>query len=331
MSGLENRLTGRDTGTTTPDYEKAKKLAKAESAADRSALAARPDTQPEILYFLAEDADVKVRRTVATNSATPPHAGMILARDDDEDVRCNVARQIGRLAPGLDAEATNRIGAVVNEVLETLAQDQVPRVRRILAEELKDAMNVPAAVICRLAKDADAAVACPVLEYSPVLDDEILMEIIQASPETAALSAISRRQSLDTSVSDAVVDTQDQQAIAALLSNKSAQIREETLDRLVEQAEHIPQWHQPLVDRPVLSARAVMRLAEFVADKMLADLESRADLDPETAKAVSATLKQRLRNDWLDDNPDDSVVLPDMDTDEPAEDRVQRLVASTLR
>jgi uncharacterized protein (DUF2336 family) len=309
------------------DYDKAKNLAKAKSAADRSALAARPDAQPEILYFLAEDADVEVRRKVAANSVTPPHAGIILARDDDDDVRCNVARQIGRLAPGLDRETRDRIGALVNEVLETLARDQVTRVRRILADELKDAENVPATVIRRLANDTDAAVAAPVLEFSPILDDELLMEIIQGSPETAALSAISRRESLDASVSDAVVETQDKQAITALLSNKSAQIREETLDQLVGQAEFVPQWHQPLVERPMLSARAVTRLAEYVADKLLADLEKRDDLDPETAKAVSATLKKRLRNDWLGDDPDDSISLPEMDMDEPADERVRRLFA----
>lgn len=327
MSGLRNRLSGRDAGGSALDYEEAKRLARAESAADRTALAARPDTRPEILYFLADDADVAVRRTVAANGATPPHAGIILARDADEDVRCNLAHQIGRLAPGLDSAARDRVGAVVNEVLETLAQDQVARVRRILAEELKDAKNVPATVIHRLAGDADTDVSCPVLEFSPVLDDEFLMEIIQGSPETAALCAISRRRSLDALVSDAVVDTRDEQAIAALLSNKSAQIREETLDQLVEQAERVPQWHRPLVDRPVLSARAVRRLAEFVAEKLLADLEQRADLDPETAKVVSATLKRRLREEWLADDPDDAASLPEMDMDEPAEDRVRRLIA----
>lgn len=327
MSGLKDRLSGRNSAGPAPDYDKAKEIAKADSAADRRCLAARPDVQPEILYFLAEDSDVDVRCAVAANSATPPHAGIILARDGDVQVRCNVATQISRLAPRLDKDAAARIGAVVNEVLETLAQDQVNRVRRILAEELKDASNVPETVISRLAHDSDAEVSCPVLEFSPVLDDAILIEIIQGSPETAALSAISRRHALEPSVSDAVVATQDEQAIASLLSNKSAQIREETLDQLVDQAEFVPQWHQPLVARPALSAHAVIRLTEFVADSMVADLEQREDLDPETATAVAAALKERLRADWLADNPDETEALPEMDTDEPADERARRLHA----
>jgi uncharacterized protein (DUF2336 family) len=227
----------------------------------------------------------------------------------------------------LDADARNRIGAVVNQILETLAQDQVSRVRGMLAEELKDAQNVPETVIRRLATDTDASVSGLVLEFSPILSDELLMEIIEGSPESAALSAIARRQILDQTVSDAVVATQDQPAITELLSNKSAQIREETLDQLVAQAEQVPQWHQPLVERPILSAVAVTGLAEYVADKLLTDLEKRDDLDPETAKTVSAALKQRLRNDWLDDDSDDAVTLPEMDKDEPADQRVSRLVA----
>ncbi len=55
MSGADNRPTAREIGDTMLDYDEAKKLAKAESAVDRRALAARPDAQPEFLYFLAED------------------------------------------------------------------------------------------------------------------------------------------------------------------------------------------------------------------------------------------------------------------------------------
>jgi len=330
MSGLKNRLTRREEADAVLNYDEAKKLAESASPAHRGALAARPDTPPEILYYLAEDSDVSVRRTVAANNATPPHAGILLAGDDDEDVRCNLARRIGRLAPGLDENARDRIGSIVNQVLETLARDQVTRVRRMLADELKDAENVPETVIRRLATDAEAAVACPVLEFSPILDDEILLEIIQGSPETAALTAISRRHLLGESVSDAVVATRDDQAIAALLTNKSAQIREETLDQLVQQAEHVPLWHRPLVERPALSARAVTRLAEFVADRLLADLEQREDLDPETAKAVSATMKKRLRDGWLADDPDETGSLPAADADEPADERVRRLIEAGM-
>ena len=48
--------------------------------------------------------------------------------------------------------------------------------------------------------------------------------------------AISRRVALGQDVADAIVDTGDIEAVAELLGNASAQIREETLDRIVDQA-----------------------------------------------------------------------------------------------
>lgn len=96
MSGLRERLDGRDSGAAKLDYDKAKELASEQSPEARRELASRADVQPEILYFLADDSDVDVRRTVAANRSTPPHAGAILATDDDIEVRFNLAQQIGR-------------------------------------------------------------------------------------------------------------------------------------------------------------------------------------------------------------------------------------------
>ncbi len=326
MSDLGSRLNGRGADNRI-DYEEAKRLAAAKSARDRRALAQRQDAQPEILYFLAEDVEAEVRRAVAANLSTPPHAGLILAQDDDEQVRCNLAVQIGRLAPQLDDAARERVGAVVNEVLNLLARDQVTRVRRLLAEQLKETANVPADVIERLARDSESEVAAPVLEFSPLLDDDILIDIIRSAPASGTLAAISRRRNLAVPVSDAMVGTHDEGAIAELLSNQSAQIREETLDRLVDGAERIERWHEPLVHRPSLSTRSILRLCEFVAESLLEDLRRRRDLDAETAGAVADAVKRRLVHETLVDFGESSVER-DGRTDEyeeSGEDRAHRL------
>jgi uncharacterized protein (DUF2336 family) len=240
MSGLLSRLTGWRKKVEPLDYEEAKRLALDESPQSRRALATREDARPEILYFLAKDPGVDVRRAVARNEATPVQAGLILADDSDTDVRCDLAQRIGRLAPQLDESSRERIGTVVDAVLAKLASDQVPRVRQLLAEELKHAVGVSSAVIEKLARDDDPSVAATVLEYSPLLNDELLLDIIAGTPEGAALLAISRRAGLTEPVADAVVATDDDDAICSLLSNRSAQIREETLDTLVEQSASVP-------------------------------------------------------------------------------------------
>lgn len=295
MTPLLRRLFTRpDPDAERLSYEEARELARSEDPEIRRRLAARPDIVPEILYFLAEDPDESVRREIAANSAAPARANLLLARDADDTVRSGLAGKIARLAPGLTAEEQDRLRRTTYEALQLLARDQVTRVRQILAEALKDVANAPPEVIRRLARDAELAVSMPVLEFSPVLTDEDLLEIIHARPASGALSAISRRTEVPHRVADAIADTDDAPAIAVLLANPSAQIREETLDRLIERAPQHEEWHAPLVHRPQLPARAASRLAHFVAENLVQTLQQRRDLDPETAAAVAAAVRKRL-------------------------------------
>ena len=222
---------------------------------------------------------------------------MILARDADGQVRCDLAKKIAQLAPQLNADEQDRVHAMVADVLEVLARDELPRVRRILAEELKDTDKVPAAVIESLAQDQDAEIAAPILQFSPLLTDEFLLRIIDSGPVKGALNAISKRSGIGAQVADAIVATDDKNAVASLLANPSAQIREETLDSLVDRAESAPSWHQPLVRRPSLSQRAMKRLSEFVADSLLEELTARKDIDEETARVVGEAVRVRIRKE----------------------------------
>ena len=279
------------------DHEEAKALARDKDPSVRMGLARREDIEPELLYFLAEDPDADVRRAVAENTASPRQADLILARDDDHAVRSCLAEKISILAPNLSPTEQQRIHAMTTEVLEVLAEDQLVRVRQVLSEALKDVAHAPPAVIKQLALDTELVVAGPVLEFSPVLSDADLVEIIKQSPAEGGLGAISRREGVSEVVSDAIVSTEDRIAIGDLLGNRSAQIREETLDDLVERGAGIKLWHAPLSARPGLPPRAVAKLAHYVADNLLEVLQSRNDLDPETLKAVKSVVHERLSAD----------------------------------
>lgn len=276
------------------EYEEHKRLARAEDLGVRLALAGRGDVRPEILYFLAEDESPEVRRVVAENKATPRHADLLLAGDHADDVRTTLVDKIARLAPGMSQDQTGRIERLTVEVLTVLARDQLTRVRRVLAEALKDVAHAPPEVVRRLAEDTEIEVAGPVLRYSPLLADEDLITIIEAGRASGVAAAIAERRGLTAGVADAVVATDDRRAITRLLANSSAQIREETLDRLVERAPAIAEWHEPLVRRPRLTLRAAARLASFVADTLLDELRQRRDLDRATTEAVAASVRQRL-------------------------------------
>ena len=298
MIGLLQRVMGSLRGAEPAiDYEESKRVAASGGAADRRALARQSRLRPELLYYLASDADPEVRAAVAANEATPLQADLILAHDRDETVRVDLARKIAQLAPGLSSEQHERLREMTYEVLEILVRDQMPRVRQVIAETLKDVADAPPDVIRSLARDSAIVVAEPVLQFSPALTDEDLLEIIGNSPVPGALAAIARRARLPADVADAIGTSPDADAIAALLENPSAQIREETLDRIVERAPEVIAWHRPLVTRPLLPANAARKLARFVAGNLLTLLAERRDLDPITVKEVRTVVMRRLETE----------------------------------
>jgi len=292
-------------------YERAKALARSTDAEVRQTLAARADIEPEILYFLAEDGEPEVRRAIAANEATPRLADLLLTDDESEDVRVDLAGKIARLAPGLTDREQDKVHQLTYEALEKLARDRATRVRQVLAKALKDVADAPPEVIRRLARDIEIVVAGPVLENSPVLTDDDILAIIAADPVFGALRAISRRSGLSAEACDAVAASDDTEAIADVLANPSAQIQEETLDRILDRAPKVKLWHAPLVRRPKLPDDAAIRLSRFVANKLVDMLMKRDDLPPAALEQVRTVVGERIEAGDLDASEIEAVAAED--------------------
>lgn len=318
MKSIKNILARKDRLPSSLSYEDAVELLETHSSQVRSELAEREDTQPEILYYLSNDTSPEVRAKTAHNAATPAHAFRHLALDEDDDVRSELAHKIGRLLPGLDAGEAGKIREFTIGALEQLAVDQVPRVRAIIAEEIKDATNIPVTVVQRLAQDLEIAVAGPVLEYSPLLSDDDLLEVIASGQVHGAIECIARRSEVSGDVSDAVVATLDVPAVSVLLNNENAQIREDTLDFIIDNAKGIEEWHEPIAMRAELSLRAMRRIAGFVAFSLLADLSDRSGLDAETQAFLKKKIRTRIENEEV------------LDADLAAEEEVQSEVVREI-
>lgn len=288
--------------TETLSYKDAKRLASADDPNVRRELAAREDIQPEILYYLAEDSAPEVRREIAANDATPRQADALLANDDDDEVRVSIARKISRLAPQLDPNQRDWLGQLTTQVLEQLARDQLPRVREIISQEVRHLDSISRSLVKQLAKDVQIAVCGPILQFSPLLTDDDLLEIIRSDTVQGALNAIAKRENIGERPVDAIVERRDESAISDLLTNPSAQIREETLDQIIDEAPSHIAWHRPLVRRPNLSHRSVRRVAQFVTASLLTELETLHDMDPETTREVANRVSQRLSSDGLNEN-----------------------------
>ena len=242
-------------------------------------------------------ARLQIRRKVAANPATPAAANRILAEDIDPEVRAELAQKIGRLLPDLLASERERVCELTLETLRRLANDQLVRVRKILAAEIKSHPCVPKDVVLTLACDIEETVSVPILEYSPLLSDTDLLEIIASARAQNALAAVARRRGVSERVSELIVASLDVGAVAALLANPNATIRENTMDRIIDHAQSIEAWQGPLVTRSDLSLRALRRIAGFVGVSLLRQLTERHGLDEETAQHFKRCLRLRLERD----------------------------------
>lgn len=284
----------RKKGKKKPSYEESKNIAARGSVSARAELAGHEDLEPEFLYYFAQDKDPKVRRAVAENDGSPLQADLILAKDIDPKVREELAYKIGRLIPRLTEEESERLAEMTFEVLEILAKDQLPTIRSIIADEIKHLDNIPKRIIKRLAKDAEEAVAGPILEYSPMLNDEQLMQIVTSGLRGGALEAVARRHNLAAEIAEAVVARDDDGSIAALLKNKTAKITEKLMDEIAIRAEDRPSLHLPLVDRGSLSQMTLRRVATFVSNALVERLISINALDKKLAKEIRLNVRGRI-------------------------------------
>jgi uncharacterized protein (DUF2336 family) len=296
---MEKAVNGRRSPAPKPerkdlDPREALDILEARARENEDYVVRNADVGSAVFEYLAEYGAPATRQAVAANPATPARINRLLADDRSDEVRAELAAKVARLMPDLRARENEETVALTIETLEILAQDSAVKVRAILADEIKRLDCIPREVALRLAQDVDALVSAPILEYSPLLSDTDLMEIIAGGQVSRALAAIARRRPLSEDISDALVQSLDVPAVAALLTNPDARIRKETMDRIIAEAEEIESWHQPLVLRADLSARAIRRIGGFVGAALLEQLAVRGDLSEATRVHLNRRLRSRL-------------------------------------
>jgi len=283
-----------------PSYEDAKVIASKGSVAERTQLATHTNLEPELLYYLAEDKAVEVRKEIAANDGTPLQADKILAKDAIAEVRSELAYKIGRLIPTLTEQENERLTDMTFEVLEILANDELPEVRAIISEEIKTLDTVPKPVVTKLAHDVEEIVSAPILEYSPLLTEQELVQIIAGGIQGAALMAVARRKELGEDASAAVADTLDKTAVTELLKNETARISQKTTDVIGMNAENTPEWHRPLIERSNLSLHTIKRIATFVSAAMVDRLIEVHGLSADIARELRQHVRERIEGDEED-------------------------------
>ncbi|MEQ8450040.1 MAG: DUF2336 domain-containing protein [Nitratireductor sp.] len=225
----------------------------------------------------AEDPFAVARRAAAAKAALggggAAQALVAAARERSPEARGLLVQGLNELClkSGVRLSATEK--ELVFEIFQTLLDTVQTSVRAQLSDHLADRDDAPKDLVVRLARDA-IEVAEPVLARSLVLEDEDLIRIVSAETETHQL-AVTRRERLSGALTSALADRASETVLVALLENDGAEVHEEVMLRIAEDALDRPALHGPLSKRRDLPMRAARRLYGVVGPQLKEAIEER--------------------------------------------------------
>lgn len=211
-----------------------------------------------------------------------------LKNDRSAQSRALIARKFGA---SYDQLATGGHADLCQAILELLVKDVEKQVRQTLAEMVAHSPNLPVAIATRLARD-DIDVARPILQESPVLDDAMLIEIVRTNAMQYAL-AVAARENLSEAITEALVDTGQQEVVLQVIGNATAKLSATTLRRVAEDWRGDKAIQDRLVRRPQLPYELVEHLVGVIGDRLEWELVQNRQLSAEQARALVAATRQQ--------------------------------------
>lgn len=235
---------------------------------------------------------VLVQLPLANRSAPAAGELLALARDPSPDARQRLL--LGVIALCDASPPDGELSPVLGEIFLSLAKQAEREVRRALAERLAGADWAPAALVNVLALD-EIEIARPVLLSSPILqDDDLLRVLIEASLEHQI--AVARRPRISGRVADAVIDRGEPAVLAALATNRTAEVSAEGLRRLVEHSRRIAALRGPLIRHPRLTQALAQEMYHWLGDALRQSIVARFEVDePRLGAAVYDAVEGVLR------------------------------------
>ena len=188
--------------------------------------------------------------------------------------------------PGERAEATSALAraylhsdlsaddlAAAEGAMIMLLDDPSPLVRQAMADVFASSQKAPPVVVHALAGD-QFEVAQPLLERSPLLGDDDLVDLVKAGKAPVQL-AIANRPLLSVTVAAAIAEEATSEACLALLENSEANITLSSVDRIIDRFGHLAPIREnllarddlPMAMRQALLSKLSRTLAGFVTER----------------------------------------------------------------
>jgi uncharacterized protein (DUF2336 family) len=171
--------------------------------------------------------------------------------------------------------------------------DPSPLVRQAMAEVFARSSEAPAAIVQALSGD-QPSVAVPLLEYSPLLIDADMVDIV-ATGNSEMQCAIARRIGLPAPVCAAIAEVGSAAAALELIENPHAALPPFSWDRIVERHGHLAAIREAMLVLDDLPAATRAALVDKLSDTLAQFVVARNWLSPDRAERIANEARDRSK------------------------------------
>src|SRR5450432_4757168 len=204
-------------------------------------------------------------------------------------VRADATRALARAWLVSDLSGEDR--AAAEGALLMQLDDPSPLVRQAMAEVFARSASAPAAIVEALAVD-QTSVALSVLEYSPLLIDADLVDLV-ATGNCDIQCAIARRRHLPASVCAAIAEVGSPAAALELIENAYAELAPFSWDRIVERHGHLAAIRESMLVLEGLPAATRMALVAKLSDTLAQFVVARNWMSADRAGRIASEARDR--------------------------------------
>lgn len=177
--------------------------------------------------------------------------------------KAQLYHDIWKLFEAPDGQLNDKDLLQMVDILRKLSHSVEMVVRQRVAERVSEREDLPPQLAVMLCND-QIEVAYPILLRSKLLRDVDLIDVVRNRSRQHQL-ATAMRENLPATVSDALAETGDEEVIATLINNHSAQISDALVEHLVAESERIDSYQKPLLRRPDLPRELAKRMYAWVS------------------------------------------------------------------
>ncbi len=163
---------------------------------------------------------------------------------------------------------------LAEQIFRLLLKQAETEVRKALSDNLMYSKTIPHDVVFSLARDVEE-ISLPVLEFSEVLSDDDLIEIVQNTQTATAQVAIASRRNVSEDVSKALVSTHNSQVVGTLLRNDNAHIGDDSYDIVLDDFSSNEAIVDSMVTRGSLSPKIIEHMTDKVSETIQTMLEKK--------------------------------------------------------